>query len=266
MKPLISVITPTLNVASTIRKTLDSVSGQTYKQIEHIIVDGLSEDDTAKILELYIRRHKHIRLYREKDTGVYDAMNKALHYCNGDFIIFLGSDDEFYNDRILEELVAEGHFDDQEVIYGNVYVKGEAGWAGPDHIYDGPFDTKKLLYKNICHQSIFYPANIVKKAGYYNTRYSVTADWDYNLRCWAFKPFRYVDKIIAFFKAGGASSSGGDKAFGDEKAENVIRYFGIDPWDGEFDKPGSPFFYLVGEYRKNNKQNANCQNQKQPSV
>jgi hypothetical protein len=91
---------------------------------------------------------------------------------------------------------------------------------------------------------------VIGNIGQFNPRYSVTADWDFNLRCRAKYEFRFVDKTIAYFQAGGLSSGGGDKEFGDDKAANVIRYFGLDPWSPEFDKPGSPFFHLVGVYRK----------------
>jgi hypothetical protein len=96
---------------------------------------------------------------------------------------------------------------------------------------------------------------VKKKIGYFNPRYYITADWDYNMHCWAQYPFQYTDKIIAYFIAGGLSTKAGDKEFGDDKAENVIRYFGLDPWDPKFDKPGSPFYYLVSLYRKKSQPN-----------
>lgn len=248
-RPLITIITPTLNVMETIGLTLKSVWSQTYPNIEHIIIDGVSEDGTLEIIREAMEKYPGIRLWSEKDAGVYDAMNKAMEVCHGEWIYFLGSQDEFFNDRILEELFQEGCFDYDEVIYGNVHVRGDAVWAGPDRIYDGPFDIWKLLHRNICHQSIFYPRSVISKVGPFNTRYSVTADWDFNLRCRAKYNFRHVAKTIAYFQAGGLSSGGGDKEFGDDKAGNVIRYFGLDPWSPEFDKPGSPFYYLVEQYR-----------------
>jgi glycosyltransferase involved in cell wall biosynthesis len=253
ISPLISVITPTLNVEETIGQTLKSVGSQSFSNIEHIIMDGASGDGTIGIVSDFMHDHPQVRLFSEKDSGVYDAMNKAMEVCRGDWIYFLGSHDEFFDDQVLESLFLEGHFGQEAVVYGNVHVKGDAVWAGPDHIYDGPFDIWKLLHRNICHQSIFYPRSVIGNIGQFNPRYSVTADWDFNLRCRAKYEFRFVDKTIAYFQAGGLSSSGGDKEFGDDKAANVIRYFGIDPWSPEFDKPGSPFFYLVGVYRTKNR-------------
>lgn len=250
--PKISIITPTLNVSHLVEKMLMSVSSQTYPNIEHIIVDGDSSDGTLQLIKEYQKKYGIIKFISEKDTGVYHAMNKGLDLCTGSWIYFLGADDTFYADNILMELYSDGFFDEEAVVYGNVFVNGEAGWSRDSHIYDGRFDLQKLLIKNICHQGIFYPKSVISRAGYYNEKYSVTADWDYNLRCWTKYKFLYADKIIAFFQAGGVSSKGGDIEFADDRPGNIIRYFNLDPDSSEYDDPDSPFHKMVSLYRKKN--------------
>ena len=251
--PKISIITPALNVGNCIEKSLLSVGNQSYKNIEHIIIDGASMDGTISVVRNYQKNFSHIQLLSEKDSGVYDAMNKGMVVCSGDWIYFLGADDQFYHDNILLELFSEGLFSEEQVVYGNVIVKGDAGWAKDNQIYDGPFDLTKLFRGNICHQSIFYPRSVIARVGFFNERYYVTADWDYNIHCWAKYNFRYTDKIIAFFQAGGVSSKGGDKALAIDKPGNIIRYFNLDPLDPKYSKPDSPFHYMVSLFLKNEK-------------
>jgi glycosyltransferase involved in cell wall biosynthesis len=250
MNPLISIILPVKNAGAVLETTLESIRRQTYPHIETIIIDGLSVDGTPDIIETWHEISLKIKYKCEPDTGVYDAMNKGLDMATGDWLYFMGAGDEFYHDDILSELVNEGHLQGERIVYGSVHIRGDVGWAKDDNTYDGAFDLIKLLHKNICHQSIFYPLKVAREIGSYNQRYYVTADWDYNLRCWAKYPFHYVDKIIAWFIAGGVSSNAGDREFGEDRAGNVIRYFGLDPWSPEFDKPGSPFYYLVLQYRE----------------
>ena len=95
-----------------------------------------------------------------------------------------------------------------DIIYGSVQVIGDAGWAKNGSVYDGIFDLRKLLIGNICHQAIFYRAAFPKRIGEYNTRYVVLADWDFNLRCWSETEFKYLDRIVANFYAGGLSGRG----------------------------------------------------------
>lgn len=248
--PIISIITTTCNSASMVERVILSVVNQNYPEIEHIFIDNFSVDKTVSIIGDYQKKYNHIRFITEKDNGVYDAMNKGLKLCTGDWICFLGADDEFYNGHILEELFELGLFQQEQVIYGNVLVKGDTSWAKDGTIYNGPFDLEKLFRKNICHQSIFYPRSVIKKVGYFSDKYQVTADWDYNIRCFAQYKFTYTDKIIAIFKGGGKSSGNGDPSFYEDLPENVIKYFQLDPQDTNLHVISSPFYYPIARYRQ----------------
>jgi len=224
-----SIITPTLNAAATIGEVLHSVSVQSYKRIEHIIVDGGSADSTSEIVSKYSSRLRHIRFLQEKDKGLYDALNKGIVASSGDYLLFLGSDDVFHDQEVLSDLVVRRVFDTNKVVYGNVLVVGNTGWAKDGDIYDGPFSKEKLMRKNICHQAIFYPRKVFSRLGFYNIRYVINADWDMNLRCWAEEGFSYVDRIIAVFNAEGCSTKAVDEAFKNDYLKQLKLYFNLTP-------------------------------------
>lgn len=102
----ISIITVTYNSSKTLKDTLESVLKQTYKDYEHIIVDGLSKDNTMEIVKEYERKYDgKLRYISEKDTGLYDAMNKGIKMATGDIIGILNSDDIYAHENVLKEIV-----------------------------------------------------------------------------------------------------------------------------------------------------------------
>ena len=223
---MISIITPTFNSATSIELTLRSVIEQEFSKIEHIIVDGLSQDETPEIVRKYSQKWKHIRMIRGKDLGVYDAMNKGIAASNGNFLYFMGSSDQFYDNRVLLDLVKSGLLSKNRVIYGNVKIVGDTGWAKDGQIYDGRFTKRKLTRQNICHQAIFYPRKIFSQIGHYNIIYKINADWDLNWRCRAESEFLFFDRIVCKFSAGGTSTNTTDFIFRSDYMRNIQQYFG----------------------------------------
>ncbi len=98
----ISIITASFNSSKTIRDTLESVNGQEYANVEHLVIDGLSTDETLNIVHQY----SNVRVISEKDKGIYDAMNKGLNLVSGDIIGILNSDDIYVDNKVLKEVVA----------------------------------------------------------------------------------------------------------------------------------------------------------------
>ena len=121
----ISIITASYNSADTILDTINSVLSQTYKDIEHIIVDGGSKDSTIEIVKNNALRYSgRLRWISEPDKGIYDAMNKGLEMATGDVIGILNSDDFFSSDDILQ-IVAD-NISDVDAVYADVhYIKGD---------------------------------------------------------------------------------------------------------------------------------------------
>ncbi len=116
MNPKISIITVTYNAEKVLEKTLTSIFKQTYKNIEVIIIDGGSTDETLHIISKY---NDSIDMFiSERDDGIYDAMNKGIDIATGDFITFLNADDEYYSETTIEELFSD--IDEKtDVVYGD---------------------------------------------------------------------------------------------------------------------------------------------------
>jgi glycosyltransferase involved in cell wall biosynthesis len=230
--PLLSIIIPTFDSAQTIGQSLASVATQSFTDYEVVVQDGSTEEDTARAVEKFLEIHPAfpLRLHRERDRGVYDAMNKAMLHASGEWLYFMGSDDELYNDRVLASVFTKQNMADCDVIYGNAEIVGDCIWAKSGTIYNGPFDLPMLLSKNICHQAIFYKANFARQVGEYNTDYAVCGDWDFNMRCWARTKFKYIDFTVAKFVTGGLSSTKPqDEPFYRDFAANVLGYFHLSP-------------------------------------
>lgn len=230
----LSIIIPTFNSADTIQRCLRSIGIQTFADYEIVVQDGGSSDRTVELIQEFWQENPGIRveLERKPDKGIYDAMNKGSRRANGKWLYFLGCDDELHNQDVLNRMLCSSDADDYDVLYGNVHVIGNASWASDGAIYNGPFDLRELLSKNICHQAIFYKTAFFRKVGSYNQKYVICADWDFNMRCWAEGRFHYLDVIVAKVSAGGVSGQGrSDPHFEAEKMKNVIRYFNLSSRD-----------------------------------
>lgn len=212
--PRISIITPVLNGAVFLERCLASVRAQRYRNIEHIVIDGGSEDGTIDILK---RHHDTIAYWRsEPDRGVYDAMNRGIEVARGDWVLFLGSDDVLYN--VLHK-VAPCLRDPRSVYYGDAF------WEESGFVYGGIFSRERLLEENICHQAIFYPRRVFQKYRY-RLDYPVWGDYEFNIRVWSDPEFRfvYLNQTIAQWSAGGLTSRiPEDPVFGAHREEIFSR-------------------------------------------
>lgn len=234
MNPLISVIIPTLNSSSTIDDTLKSVINQEEKNFEIIILDGISSDDTLNRVNIF--NDSRIRIYSEKDRGIYDAMNKGVKKALGQWLFFLGSDDRLFDNKVFSEIVNTINLipKDIKVIYGNVLIKGSTGWAENNQIYDGKFEFDKLLKKNICHQSIFYHNEVFQNKIKFDINYPVCADWNFNLIIFKKYRFKYIEKTISIFNAGGVSTNVFNNYDDVEKWYNLIKFYRFRIFNKEF--------------------------------
>jgi glycosyltransferase involved in cell wall biosynthesis len=205
---LLSVIIPTFNSELTINRCLDSLICQSFQDFEILIIDASSTDKTLSNIDLFRSKFQNIRILSESDRGTYDAMNKGIDLASGDWIYFLGSDDEMYDENVFADIFKVSPEKNCGIIYGNVRIDGSTSWAKDGQIYDGEFQFVQLLSKNICHQAIFYRRQIFRKLGNYNLRYPICADWELNMRVFPRTKSKYLDKIIAVFHGGGISSDG----------------------------------------------------------
>jgi len=188
-KPLLSVITVVRNGEEHLERTIRSVINQSYDNIEYIIIDGASTDGTVDI----IKKYEDLIDYwmSEPDSGVYDAMNKGVAIAKGDWVYFLGCSDILLDNLIY---IANKFKDGDAIYYGDVYM------PKLHKIYDGKFSSYKLMLRNICHQSIFYPNKVFRKYSY-NQKYKIWADYVLNVKCHEDKDFSfvYIPTLIAIF-------------------------------------------------------------------
>jgi len=217
-KPLITVITVVFNGAEHLEDTIKSVIGQTYPNVEYIIIDGGSTDGTLDI----IRKYKQAIDYwvSEKDKGIYEAMNKAVKLARGDWFLFLGSDDlliDFINE------IKDGLLHKQCIYYGNVILSSTGKVSG------GPFNPFKLMWKNIPHQAILYPRSVFMKY-LYDVSYPLLADYHLNLMLFRDREFRfkYINCVFAVYNnVSGKSSTISDAKFKEDKSRIIYEHYSL---------------------------------------
>ncbi|WP_051205411.1 glycosyltransferase family 2 protein [Salinimicrobium xinjiangense] len=205
----ISIIIPTYNSAASLSIALDSIKSQVFKDLEVLIIDGVSTDNTLEIAQKYKSDFQVLTVVSEPDKGIYDAMNKGISLAKGEWLFFMGSDDSLFNSHVLEKIFSLRAAKTHDVIYGNVQS------TRFEHPYDEEFSYYKLATKNICHQSIFFRKSVFKKIGKFNLKYKIWADWDHNIRWFYSSRIKkyYTDEIIANYADGGLSSLNEDILF-----------------------------------------------------
>lgn len=201
----VSVITVSFNSMETIGSTVLSVNKQIYKNIEHILIDGKSEDNTVSIFKKLSKRENFI--ISETDTGLYDAMNKGIFHSSGDFILFLNSDDIFSTKYSISKLV-ENILSESSVVYGNTEFLNKNGnkmryWS-PGFVRGG-----KLSGWHPPHPSLMASKTVLNEIGGFNTKYSISADYDLILRLMAIGKltWHWENSTIVSMKIGGKSTS-----------------------------------------------------------
>ncbi|RYE14479.1 MAG: glycosyltransferase [Rickettsiales bacterium] len=212
---LISIIIVVYNAGTVLEETLLSVLNQNCNNVELILIDGNSTDNTISIIKKY--EAKIAYWISEPDQGVYDAMNKGAKIASGKFIYFLGAGDKLLN--VIDELV-KFLVNDKVIYYGNVYRSDLKKY------YDGRFSQFKLSVKNICHQAIFYPAEVFKKYNY-NITYKMQSDHDLNMRINGDKNFmyQYIPITISSYQGGGISDNTLDHKFHSDKLKIIKSNF-----------------------------------------
>jgi glycosyltransferase involved in cell wall biosynthesis len=173
--PHLSIIIPTFNSERTLEATLESIRIQTRRDLEVIVIDGRSTDRTLDIANRFKEQIADLRIYSERDLGIYDAMNKGVTKARGKWLYFLGSDDTLYESSVLERVFSEPIPDQTMMVYGRI-LEAVTNSITPIDFYFG-----NLVKYNICHQAIFYSQEVFKKYKY-SLNYGLLGDWDLNLR------------------------------------------------------------------------------------
>ena len=224
-KPTLSVITVVYNNAAGIERTIKSVINQTYLYLEYIIVDGLSTDGTLQIIDRY---KNHIsKIVSEKDSGIYDAMNKGLAAATGDYVIFMNSGDEFYETGTIAGVLASAA--DADIYYGETEMITADGKMFGRRRHQAPerFTWKSFRYgMSVSHQAIYIRRSLAEP---YNLHYELSADIDWIIRA-ATKAQKIVNvnKYVAKYLIGGMSKTKHRQSLS-ERFEIMRRYYGLVP-------------------------------------
>lgn len=201
-----SIIVVCLNAGKLLLETVESIRKQTYGSFEIIVKDGLSSDGSLELLP----SDERIRLFREKDQGIYDAMNQALCRVRGDVIYFLNCGDMFYDEHVLAKVdsLMEGCEKDgkalpeNSIFYGDIFER-----LTGERVSSNPQIDAFACYRNVpCHQACFYGAELLKRK-HFETGYRVRADYEHFL--WCFFEGRakmvYMPFLVADYEGGGFS-------------------------------------------------------------
>lgn len=205
---LISIITPTYNSAETVKDTLSSVAMQEGVDVEHIIVDGLSKDNTMEL----VRSFPHVaRVDSEKDSGIYDAMNKGIRRAKGEIVGILNSDDLYAHPGVLRKVADLFRDESIDAVYADLeYVDRQNTNKVVRYWKSGKYSTTQFYYGWMPpHPTFFIRRHFYEKFGEFNCNLRSAADYELMLRFLLkhkLKP-AYLPEVIVKMRTGGMSNA-----------------------------------------------------------
>ena len=237
-----SIVTITYNAEKVLQRTLDSVRSQTYRDMEHLIVDGASTDKTVAMADAYRQRASYDVVVRsEPDRGIYDAMNKGLRLATGDYVVFMNAGDTFHDERTLERVWGRNtelrNSETPElrpaVIYGDTdIVDSEGRFLRKRHLSVPDRLTWRSFRKGmlVCHQAFYARLDIARDIPYdLQYRHSADVDWCIRVMKEAERrhlPLRRVPGVVADFMDGGNTTQN-HRASLKERFTVMRRHYGL---------------------------------------
>lgn len=198
--PLVSIVTPLYNGEKYLEETIRSILSQTYGNIEYIIIDGGSTDGSVNIIKKYENKISH--WFSERDSGMYEAINKGLKIASGDILAYLNSDDIYYPDTVkIAVEYFQGH-PDVELIYGN------CDFIGPRNEFLHTFRYPKFRWESfislnkstIPQPTTFWRSAIHKKIGYFDTALKMCGDFDFYAKAGKCCRVVHINRVLAGFR------------------------------------------------------------------
>lgn len=203
----ITVITSVLNGADTLQRCIDSVACQSWPYREHIVIDGGSTDGSVSII---LESDSRLAYWTsESDNGIYDAWNKGLQIASGDWVVFLGADDYFYDENVLSSVVDFiAQNTDAALIYGKTEQVDTEGKVVrelglPWEVAKNTIDT----YMSIPHPSCFYHNTLFSSFGGFDETFKISGDYDFLLRVIRHAHPAFLDIVISRMGIGGVSDN-----------------------------------------------------------
>jgi glycosyltransferase involved in cell wall biosynthesis len=223
--PKLSVITIVFNNVRDIKRTMLSVLGQTYSNIEYIIIDGQSTDGTLQLIHKYQDRIS--KLISEKDKGIYDAMNKGLSVATGDYVVFMNSGDEFYAPDTVANVFASAN--NADIYYGETEMIDDEGRSLGRRRHKAPatFTWRDFKYgMSVSHQAIYIKRALTEP---FDSQYQLSADIDWIIKAAKkAKKIVNVNQYVAKYLIGGMSKKRHRQSL-QERFNIMKRYYGLIP-------------------------------------
>ncbi len=217
----VSIITICYNNEKDIRRTIESVVYQTYSQIEYIIVDGKSSDNSLQIINQYKR--KISKVISEPDMNLYDAINKGIKLSTGDIVGLIHAGDQLYDNQVIQKVVDFHHCNEIDISYGDSQIINRKGEI--IRINKSPRYSPRLVRRGWMpsHQSIYVKRSLFQVYGYYNIALHPAADYEWFIRYfYVNRPkIQHIDAFIIKFHTGGISTSNYMKRLGKESKERI---------------------------------------------
>lgn len=193
-----SIITINLNNRKGLRKTIESVVSQTYKDYEYIVIDGGSTDGSEEVVKEYENRVSY--WVSEPDNGIYNAMNKGIFQARGEYLIFMNSGDEFYDKNVLQSIVS---MLDKDIVVGKV-MHGTEIWG---------FQKEEITMLDLVQGTIMHQASFIHRRLFeinkYDEAYKIVSDWKFYVESLILgnATFRNIELVICKFAPGGVSET-----------------------------------------------------------
>ena len=236
-----TIVTCTFNAEHELQRTLDSVFRQSYADVEHLILDGLSHDRSVEMAQTYRQRSDEARtghevvVCSERDSGLYDAMNKGIARAAGDYIVFLNAGDTFPSEATLEH-IAHSIGDGEAlpgVIYGDTDIVNDEGRFLRHRRLQPPAKLTWRSFRNgmlVCHQA-FYALTTLAKDNPYNLNYRFSADVDWCIRVMKeaerqHLTLKNVDEVVVNYLDGGMTEKN-HRASLRERFSVMRRHYGL---------------------------------------
>lgn len=219
MKPKISIITVNFNNLEGLKKTVASVSSQTWQEFEHIIIDGGSADGSVA----YIESNTQLFTYwvSEPDKGVYHAMNKGIAKASGEYLLFLNSGDHFYDEKVL----AQNHQEikDVAIIYFNLKViEGNKTFIKE---YPEVLSFSYFVKDTLPHPATFIAKKVFEKTNFYKEEFKILSDWKFFIDsiCKYNTSYKKINSTLSTFYIGGMSSNPTNRATKQDEKQQVLQ-------------------------------------------
>jgi len=199
-RPLVSIVTPSLNQGRFIEATIHSIRSQTYDRFEHIVVDGGSTDDTVDILRRLEGAYP-MRWLSEPDRGMYDAVNKGMRLASGDILAYLNSDDVYMPWALQTAVFAFNHDADIDLVFGDG-IRFEQSTGAQTLRLVPPFQKERILFAgSLIQPAVYWRRRLFERQGGFDSRLRYVGDLDYWLRAAEHAQIAHIAEVLCVERA-----------------------------------------------------------------